>query len=382
MDEGQIKELISQLTVRVKATGKTEDGSNVTEKGTGVLLLQNNRAYVLTVYHCIYGVKKPFHKVAKEGIRFSFLSTICSESLNPINITPLKQNLVLMEVDINKLDKTDMKCHYLDRVYDGKQYYLRGFPNSKKHNFKAECNDKDFDEVTFKIDVDRLTDDTSGENANEFIKGLSGSGVFFSENNQLYLVGLVNELRDKYGRFNTIHCTKLVDLYNSNTNFSEFYTINEIVQRLKEIDKKISEDACKKFEVDNTDEYNNIHRKHTNIYHRREVLKKNFEGIKNYLQGQNSINEIKIIDNDFERYLIEFIYDTLSIITPSISKYISSKKEGRDNLKLVRDETIKAIIGELKLIKQDIYISNKLREYIVIGWLLNCNIDFILDEDD
>ena len=221
MDEGQIKELISQLTVRIKSRGTTEEGKNITEKGTGVLLLQNNRAYVLTVYHCIYGVKEPFHKVAKESIKFSFLSTICSELLNPINITPLKQNLVLLKIDINKLNKTDMECYYLDRVYDGKQYYLRGFPKSEVHNFKAECNDKDFDEVTFKIDVDRLTDDTSGIKANEFIKGLSGSGVFFSENNQLYLVGLTNELRDKYAKFNTVHCTKLVDLDNSDINFDK-----------------------------------------------------------------------------------------------------------------------------------------------------------------
>ena len=117
MDEGKIKKLIAQLTIRVKAIGKKEDGSNITEKGTGVLLLQNNRAYVLTVHHCVYGEKEPFHKVDKKNITFSLFSEVCLEDLNPIGIIPLKQNLVLMEIDINKLDKTDIKCHYLDRVY-------------------------------------------------------------------------------------------------------------------------------------------------------------------------------------------------------------------------------------------------------------------------
>jgi hypothetical protein len=382
MDEGQIKDLIAQLTVRVQATGKKEDATDITEKGTGVLLLQDNRAYVLTVYHCIYGVKEPFHTVTKNGIKFSFSLEVCSEPISPIEITPLKQNLVLMEIDISRLKRTDMKCHYLDRVYDGKQYYLRGFPKSEVHNFKATCNDKDFNEVTFKIDVDKLTDDTSGEKASEFIKGLSGSGVFFSENNQLYLVGLTNKLRNNYAQFNAVHCTKLVDLYNSDIKFSEFHTINDIVQRLKGIDKKISEDACKKFKDDNTYEYNNINRKHSNIYNKREVFSKNFEGIKHYLQGQNSINSIKLLDNNFENYLIEFISDTLSMIEPSITKYIDTKKEGRENLKLIRKETIDAIKDELNLIQEDTFISNKLREYIVIGWLLNCNVDFIVEEND
>ena len=233
MDEGKIKELISQLTVRVKATGTMEEGKTVTEKGTGVLLLQNNRAYVLTVYHCIYGVKEPSHKVDKEGIKFSFLSTICSELLNPINITSLKQNLVLMEIDINKLNKTDMECHYLDRVHDGKQYYLRGFPNSEVENFKARCADINFNDITFKISVDELTYDTSGEQAVTFVAGLSGSGVFFSENNQLYLVGLANELRDKHGRFNKVKCTKLVDLDNSDINFGKRFVFEDYDKNMK-----------------------------------------------------------------------------------------------------------------------------------------------------
>jgi len=371
-----IIESIKLLTVKVE-TDK--------EKGTGVLFLQEDKAYVLTVYHCIYGKEIEAHNVKNKNISFKFDSKICKDKINPLDFTNYKKNIVLSEVDISKLKIDSIpNILLLDRAFLDKSYHLRGFPKglSHEHRFKAECMEKNLDDVKFSIRVDGLTEDTSGADIIDAVAGLSGSGVFFSENKQLYLVGFVNSLADDSGLFNIAYCTKLVDLYNSNIKFSELHTINDIVQKLKIIDKEISENACKKFEVDNTDEYNNIHRKHANIYHRREVLKKNFEGIKNYLQGQNSINEMKVMDNDFERYLIEFIYETLSIITPSISEYISSKREGRDNLKLVRDETIKSIISELKLIKQNIYISNKLREYIVIGWLLNCNIDFILDEDD
>jgi len=382
MDEGQIKDLIAQLTVRVKAPGKKEDGKTFIEKGTGVLLLQDNRAYVLTVYHCIYGKKEPFHTPNKEDIKFSFLLDICPEVINPIKVTPLQQNLVLMEIDIQQLNKTDMKCHYLDRVYDREQYYLRGFPESEVHNFKAKCNDKDFDETTFKIDVDKLTADTRGESAIHYVSGLSGSGVFFSKYNQLYLVGLVNKLRDRHGRFDSVHSTKLIDLYNSDIEFSQFYAINDISKKLKSIENEVSKKVCMKFEEDNTEIYSNLDRKHNNVWHRRDVPIKNFQAIKDYLQGKNSINQIKLLDSSFEEHILTFSQEVLNNIESYISKYVDDKKEARDNLKIIREKTIESIVNDLNLIQKDTYISNKLREYIVVGWLLNCNIDFKIDEEE
>lgn len=381
MEEEQIKDLISQLTIRVKSTGTNGDGKTITEKGTGVLLLQDSKAYILTVYHCIYGKEEPFLNISKENITFSFIPNICTEKINPIDIIPLKENLVLLELDIKYLNETDIKCLYLDRVYEEKQYYLRGFPLSEVHNFEAKCNDRNFDDVTFKIDVDKLTNETSGENAAQFVAGLSGSGVFFSENNQLYLVGLVNELRDKYGRFDSVHCTKLVDLNLSNIKISNFYTINDISLKLKEINKKISNEACQEFQDDDTVNYSNLNKKHTNILNPKEVNEKNFKAIQNYLQGKNTIGEIKLLDNSFERNLDTFINETFQQIETYITRYISSKKEGRENLSLIRTKVLESIGSDLKLIKQEKYVSNKLQEYIVVGWLLNCNVDFEIEDD-
>jgi len=371
-----IIESIKLLTVKVK-TDK--------ESGTGVLFLQDGKAYVLTVYHCIYGKGTEPHNVENENISLTFDSKIFEAIINPLDFKGYNENIVLLEVDINNLQIDFIPALLLlDRAFLDKAYHLRGYPKGLFHDhpFEAKCKDKALDKMTFSIRVDGLTEDTSGNDIIESVAGLSGSGVFFSENNQLYLIGLLNSLPTDGGLFNIGYGTKLVDLYSSNIKFSELYTIDEIVHKLKEIDKEISEEACRRFEDDNTFEYNNINRKHSNIYNTKEVFIKNFEGIKNYLQGQNSVNEMKVLDSNFENYLIEFILDTLSMIEPSISKYIDTKKEGRENLKLIREETITSIKDELNLIQEDIYISNKLREYIVIGWLLNCNVDFIVEEDN
>jgi len=72
------------------------------------------------------------------------------------------------------------------------------------------------------------------------------------------------------------------------------------------------------------------------------------------------------------------ILDNLS----SISTYINNKRHGQENLQRIEDKTIEAIKEEIKLIQKNGYISNKLQEYLVVGWLLNCNVDFILRAED
>lgn len=374
MTKEKIKDLIKQVTVKIEVSV-----DNQIEKGTGVLLQQNDKLYVLTVHHCIYGKKKPFHNTQIHNINLILDQNICPNHVKPISINTFKENLVLLEIE--NLVLYDMEYLCLDRVYYEKQYHLRGFPNSEVHNFDANCNDANLDDITFKIEVANLTSDTSGEDAVSFIAGLSGSGVFFSENNQLYLVGLVNELRDKFGRFNVLHCTKLIDLHNSNIKISNFHTIDDISKKLKEINKTISNEACQEYQNDNTIDYFNLNRKHSNILHKDEVNEKNYKAIQDYLQGRNIIDEIKLLDDSFEHNLAIFIDETLNHIETYITKHISSKKEGRENLATIRTKVLESLSTDLKLIKQERYITSKLQEYIVVGWLLNCNVDFILEDD-
>lgn len=234
-----IIESIKLLTVKVEMNNNTNK-----ENGTGVLIIQNNKAYVLTVYHCIYGKGESPHIVKSENILFKFDSKISEEVIRPLNMEKYKEvylakNIVLLEVDISKLKIDGIKnLLLLDRVFYDKSYYLRGYPKvlSYDHYFEAKCRDKDLDEVTFKIEVDGLTNDTSGDDANELISGLSGSGVFFSENNQLYLVGLVNALATEGGTFNAVHCIKLLELKDTDIKLSERLVFKNLDIDINEIE--------------------------------------------------------------------------------------------------------------------------------------------------
>jgi len=380
MTEEDIKNIIKEATVKITVTI-----DETIESGTGVLINQQDKYYVITVYHCVYGKDNIPLNINSGNIELEFHSTIYLDKLTPINIEPISSNIVIMELD-NSIEKSiNYEC--LERVYYEKTYYIRGFPSGlmgSPHFFTANCNDADIDTVGFSIELNNLTEDTSGENAIEYISGLSGSGIFFSEHGKVYLVGLVNALGTKGGVFNRVDCIKLLDINKSNIyniSFSDFKSIDDISKQLKKINREIAEYSCKQFESENVTLYNNLDRKHSNIFENQEVYEKNFRAIKNYLSGRNSFSELKLVNASFEKELLMISEDILDELS-SISKYIEDKKHGQNNLQRIEDKTLEVIKEEIKLIKKDRYISNKLQEYLVVGWLLKCNVDFILKDED
>jgi len=180
------------------------------------------------------------------------------------------------------------------------------------------------------------------------------------------------------GVFNRINCLKLIDLHYSNIELSNFYTINEISAKLKEINKTIANEACEEYQNDYTSFYSNLNRKHSNILHNNEVNEKNYKAIQAYLQGKNTISEIKLLDTSFENDLVIFIDERLEDIKSFTTTNITSKEIGWNNLVRIRENVLVAIKEDIQIIKQERYISSKLQEYIVVGWLLNCDVNFEL----
>ena len=216
MNLENILETIRLLTVKVETNR---------EKGTGVLIVQNGRAYVVTVYHCIYGKAKSPPNIQIDNITFKFDSKLTTEEIKPLSIESYREKIVLLEVEIARLRVEGVENFILlDRVYYDKSYHLRGYPKGLSHGhfFEAKCKDKSLDDIGFSIEVNSLTEDTSGDDIIESVAGLSGSGVFFSENGRLYLVGLVNSLATDGGLFNIVYAVKLIDLKEADIALSQY----------------------------------------------------------------------------------------------------------------------------------------------------------------
>ena len=100
---------------------------------------------------------------------------------------------------------------------------------------------------------------------------MSGSGIFFTEYNKLYLVGLVNALANEGGAFNTIHCKKLIDL----------------VDIIKLSVRLVFEDYAQRTERTDTE----------NLRYKNQLIK---------AYNSDSNNEITMIENIDKKYIIHF----------------------------------------------------------------------------
>ena len=210
MNEQKIKESIKAITVQI-ITPK--------EQGTGVLIKYNNYLSILTVYHCVYGKKSKPHKIEADEVKFVFSN---KAEYYAVAIEVVGE-LVILALDTKEFRLQLPQMVALAEVEYEADYYIRGFPSGldKAHNFRAKCND--IERETFKIEIDNLTNDTSGEDAIEYMRGVSGSGVFFSRDKKLYLVGLVNALSNQSGTFNAVESLNLCKLLNKRTPQKKFY---------------------------------------------------------------------------------------------------------------------------------------------------------------
>jgi transcription termination factor NusB len=377
METEEIINHIKDLTVQIE----TSDKKKHSEKGTGVIIKNNKKLFILTVYHCVYGKKEPKPIITPNMINVEIDNIHSDNKVTVINIIEYKENLILLEIVAEKeIDIIEVKC--LDRVFYDKNYFTRGYPKIMKgnaHNFNATCNDNNISTVDFRIQIESITKDTSGGSAIDYIQGLSGSGVFFNENGNLYLVGLINSLLNKGGLFDSVDCIKLVDLHFSDLDIEEFISINDISKELREISFNISEEIYEKYKEDKNEYYENLDRKNKCLFHKEEILKKNFHSIRKFFEGQNTINEIKRANNNFEDELLKIINLTIEDIDVNYSKYIDNKQEARFNLSKIKEEVLKKVSYELESIKTDTFLLNQIRDYIIMAWLLNCNLDFKIE---
>jgi len=201
VNEKEIKDHIKKLTVQIETPQ---------ERGTGVLIEYQKQYYILTVHHVIFGKNSIAHKVESDEIKVIFdnKAEIYIEKIIP------KKGLILLEIDNRNLPFQNSVTLLFDNVPYDKKLYIRGFPSkfNQAHNFEAKCNDDAINRESFQIAMRDMTSDTSGDDAIEYMRGVSGSGVFYAKGDRLYLVGLVNALADQAGTFNAIVCTNLYGL--------------------------------------------------------------------------------------------------------------------------------------------------------------------------
>ncbi|PHR73011.1 MAG: hypothetical protein COA66_04225 [Arcobacter sp.] len=363
---------IKRLTVKLKLTIVIEKETRI-EIGTGIIVNDNQKFYILTVEHVLFG-KKNNYKSTIEDIEIIDFNEV---PIIPIGIKRFDK-LVLIEISMISFSLPDVV--YLDKAHYDKKYHLNGYPkaisNGKSFPFNDVICNASEDNIML-LTINNLTADSSGDHIKEKINGLSGSGVFFEEYNNLYLVGSINNLIDKDGIFNAVEALTLVPLYKNKFIFTKYKTITDITNEMKNQNQKISLEELEKFKDDDNENFENLNRKNKNLYHIEEVMKKNKIRIKQYSNGEVAINQLSDLDTKFkDRWLI--LTDTmLDNIEIKYSKYIETKNIGQNRINEITKDIEESINNEFKyLLSNRTLLLNKLVQYIIAKWLFDCNIDF------
>ena len=362
----------------------TKHDENTVHIGSGITVLEKENLYVLTVTHCIYGKKNEYnHSVKMADIE---VVTEDQKNLHVKQIDDYK-NIVCLTVEnsdhFHEIINGFPQIKYLDKAYFTKKYYFRGYPNKldgQAFKFSGELNDKDV--IDFKLQLEQSLQDTSGDWATEIVSGISGSGVVFFENNNLYLLGLVNNLLSHDGTFNICNCSTLVPLYDAELfDFSELISFKDVWRKFQEIEEKIDEQKYAEFQVQNNTYFNHMDRKHKTIFNDNEVRSKNMQRLDAYLNSKWLVSEISSeIDSNFKDELNDLIQYMIQEIQISYSIEINSKRDGQEDLRGIQKTVSEYLADKFVSLKDNIMMMNKLRDYIVAQWLLNCDVNFKLEE--
>lgn len=202
----------------VKITVTKDENTNL---GSGTIVTKNNRYYILTAEHCIYGTKENrelFRDVTIENISIEYRQTfddvsICLKPLSIVEENEKKDFLILeIEQPAIEFDFTSINFGYFVNDNDQKLYF-RAY--SKVHPNEPRTYYSTLNEQSQKKFLCKLKDDTFSQPVDyglDVAGGISGSGLFHQQQNKLYLVGVIRELRDKNGTFDDFFATSIEEI--------------------------------------------------------------------------------------------------------------------------------------------------------------------------
>lgn len=191
--------ILNKVTVRI-----SNDNKSV---GSGVVFNSGIETYIITAKHCIKDTDKSLKIDFYDSVNEIFIS----ENFNVDNFDLLqsdnpKIDIVLIRIKNKKIEqwKAIPEVKFANSVFDiQKNFVFRGFPkaynNEKPVNINVELIDQNNNFFIIKPN-DEIFDSSTVEHE-ENMQGLSGSGVFFTLQSDVYLIGIISKFIGEFLRF-------------------------------------------------------------------------------------------------------------------------------------------------------------------------------------
>ncbi|RZK25726.1 MAG: serine protease, partial [Flavobacterium sp.] len=236
-------------------------------QGSGVIVVNNSRYYVLTAAHCIHGPAGEYMEVIPEQILVEYQDDYTS---------PFTQIKVLSIVEIDKvhdwalleIEKPEIICDFLkvfrgDKFIEQENIHFRGYQSVKSNEprtFQAQIIE--LADSEFKITLVGKSFEQGFEFGGASAKGLSGSGVYIIRANRLYLIGHVKSVIGEIALNDDIKCCRLKNLSSIiDNNWIEMDTVDELSLWEKANEETITDEDVQAWVASNDEYFKNIMRK-------------------------------------------------------------------------------------------------------------------------
>lgn len=233
-----MKDKIQYTTVKVTTT--KDSYSNV---DSGTIIKKNGEYYIITTEHCVFGKRDSreiFQGVTATDIsveyRQKFNDNPTSLTVRSIVETNSENDYAILLISSPNID-FDFKTIELGYFSDSteKSCFFRGYakvhpkePRTYNCIFKEKSNEK----LLFSLEGD--TFNQAVDSGAEIASGISGSGIFYFQEDTLFLVGIITELRDSNGTYDDFYALSVSEI--------SFFS-----DRIKSIENSLIEKSANKF---------------------------------------------------------------------------------------------------------------------------------------
>ncbi|MGE6354867.1 trypsin-like peptidase domain-containing protein [Flavobacterium sp. NPDC079362] len=359
-----------------------ENNSNVKEnQGSGVLIKDDNKFYLLTAEHCIYGKDDEFKDISPDKVWVEVQDSFESD---------FRRVLVKSIIDVNKnddwvlleLENPNLDCDYL-RINKGHSFinddevWFIGYQskmNDRFRKFDAIINHIAKEKNSFVITRKTGSFQHPTEEAADIAQGLSGSGVFIIRGNSIHLIGHIKSVVGDIALENDLNCCPISCLDKIlKDSFVDLSSIDEIEKWEKESENIITNQDIENWKNDKVDDFDNILRKHLVLHPDEKAKKITHSRIIEFLSLKHKIDKMRIENSK----PIEQFEKSASIFENRVKEYYTRDADRNEakNLSIELEDDFSKFIKDIYKDDSNV-INTELARHKITEWFMNCSFDF------
>jgi hypothetical protein len=369
--------IIQQCCARIHIV---DNLGNKFNQGSGVIISDNAQHFVITADHCVYGDKNQYKDITADEIWVDVQDNYDSE-FRRIAVVGIVSNHKDHDWVMLQIEDPQINCDFpkifkaLNFVTDEEVKFC-GYQSLNVKQYRPwTASILTIAPTQFRIKIINDTFQQGGESGSWLAKGLSGSGVFISKNDKLYLIGILKSVVGDVALNNDIDCCLLSNLKGKLTDkFLDLTDVNFIEDYVREIENNQAENDIENWALANVEYFDNLNRKASVLYPAEKAKQISSERIVEFLWRSATL---EILRKDNSEILLQYERTAKLFekrVRETYTQEISDRQQAKGQLqKLEQDfaESIKSIFND-----KSNYLNIDLARHKVTEWLMNCSFDF------